>query len=223
MTIDQVEAKPTNIHDALSRAKIRIGVIGKDDENEHHHYQFRGIDAIVNRVGPVFAELGIVVSPRHKLISSDAVTSSSSAKGYRVIIETEWTFSIHSDEPGEYIEAQTLGESIDYSDKAINQAQTQSFKNALAQVLTIPTGETDPDSVSPDTVRELKPGEKILEVLIQTMNVNDARKYTGEAMKALGLVNPFPDERIDDVIVHAQELYDDAKANEEQPGEGYAT
>ncbi len=224
MTIDQIEPRPTNIHEALSRAKMRIGVIGKDDKNQAQGYAFRGIDSIVNKVGPVFSELGILVVPTTRLVSSEETTSAKGARGYRVVVETLWTFSIQQD--GEeslsgysYIVAQTLGESIDYSDKALNQAQTQSFKNALAQVLTIPTGEVDPDELSPDTAAELEPGEQILEVLIETMSKTDARKYVAQAMKVLGIKNPIPKERIDDIIVHAQELRDDLA----EKGEGYGS
>jgi len=212
---------PTNIHEALSRAKVRIGHIGKDDKNQQQGYAFRGIDSIVNKVGPIFSALGIMVAPVTRLISSEEVTSAKGARGYRVIVETVWTFSIHVDRQsaGEVrfpetssITAQTMGESIDYSDKALNQAQTQSFKNALVQVLTIPTGEVDPDELSPDTAHEKSPADEILETLLESMNRNQARKYTGEAMKALGVHNPIPAERVDDLIVHAQELRDQDEA-----------
>ena len=239
MTIDQVVAKPTNIHQALSRAKREIGVIGKDDKNEHHGYSFRGIDAIVNRVGPIFAELGIITAPVHRLISSEDVLSGSNAKGYRVIVESTWTFSIHVDRDAEdkftvpdtsSITVQTLGEAIDYSDKAINQAQRQSEKNALQQVLEIPTGEPDPDSVSPEQIKPPTPGEKILEALIEEgMNKTTARKYTTEAMGELDLKNPIEEASIDAIVGEAIRLRDKAEAPlesdesrkdpEESPGE----
>ncbi len=234
MTIDQVVPKPTNIHEALSRAKIEIGVIGKDDENQFHHYKFRGIDAIVNSVGPVFARLGIVVAPVHRLVSSEEVTSTEQKKGFRVIVETVWTFSISTertllpDKEGSTftvpatsaITAQTLGEAIDYSDKALNQAQTQSFKNALAQVLTIPTGEEDPDATSPEAVPEKTTGELVLEGLAgEGFNKTKAKKYAAEALTLLELKHPIPNARVDDVIRHATELRDEAEKPLEDDGE----
>ncbi len=229
MTIDQ---PPTNIHEALSRAKLEIGVIGKDDENTFHHYAFRGIDAIVNTVGPVFARLGILTVPEHRLISSEEVTSSGqSTKGYRVLIETTWTFSIHVDDEESYIVAQTLGEAIDYSDKAVNQAQRQSEKNALIQVLEIPTGETDPDSVSPDSVieqTEQTRGEKILAGLTaEGMNKTTARKYTKEAMANLELVGvDLEDADVPRIVDEALIIRDAAeapldKSDSDEPAEGY--
>lgn len=232
------ESPPTNIHEALSLAKTRIGTIGKEDKNKDLGYAFRGIDAIVNRVGPIFAELGIIVAPIHRLISSDEVVAKSGAKGYRVVIESTWTFSIHHDRivdnaparneaarPGirfpetSSITAQTLGESIDYSDKALNQAQTQSFKNALAQVLTIPTGESDPDEATPEQVVPQTPGEQILEALLgEKMSKTKARKYTKEAMAELGLQNPILPESIDAIVGEAIRLRDDAESPMEEEG-----
>ena len=202
--------KPTNIHDAISQAKVAVGVIGKDDTNTQQQYSFRVIDAIVNRVGPVFADLGIVVSPVHRLLSSEDVVAKTGAKGYRVVVETVWTFSIADDD---LITAQTLGESIDYSDKAINQAQTQSFKNALAQVLTIPTGEPDPDSTSPEQVKPPTAGEKILVALTKEgFETEAARKYTKEAMALLEITKKSVlNDRVSEVIATAIDLHNAAE------------
>lgn len=244
------ETPPTNIHEALSRAKVLVGVIGKDDENKQQGYAFRGIDAIVNKVGPVFSDLGIVIAPVHRLISSESVVAGSGTKGYRVVIESTWTFSIHVDRLVDHdapaanevakgrgvlfpetsaITVQTLGESIDYSDKAINQAQTQSFKNALAQVLTIPTGEPDPDSETPEHVEPKTSGQKILDGLTKEgFNVTKARKYAAEAMKVLELRNPIPDEQVAEVVTTAIKLRNEAespmaKPDEDDTGEGYGS
>ncbi len=229
------ENPPTNIHEALSRAKIEVGVIGKGDENSSLQYSFRGIDAIVNKVGPIFADLGIVVAPVHRLISSDSVTASAGTKGYRVVIESTWTFSIHVDRSVDQeapaaneiagksrgvlfpetsaITVQTLGESIDYSDKAINKAQTQSFKNALAQVLTIPTGEPDPDSETPEQVEPKSSGQAILDALtLEGFAITKARTYASEAMKILELRNPIPEEQWAQVVATAIKLRNEAEA-----------
>lgn len=234
---------PTNIHEALSRAKIEVGVIGKGDENTSLNYSFRGIDAIVNKVGPIFADLGIVVAPVHRLISSDSVTASGGTKGYRVVIESTWTFSIHVDRFVDHdqpaaneiavkgrgvlfpetsaITVQTLGESIDYSDKAINKAQTQSFKNALAQVLTIPTGEPDPDSETPEQVEPKSSGQMILDALtLEKFPITKARKYAAEAMKVLELRNPIPDAQVGKVVALAIKLRDEAEAPLDDEGNG---
>ena len=231
MTANIPVVPPTNIHEALSRASKQIGHIGKGSKNTDLGYAFRGIDAILDRAGPILADLGVTVAPVHRLISSDQVTSKKGALGYRVLVETAWTFTIHVDrEPSEGVKfpdtsaltAQTLGESIDYSDKAVNKAQTQSFKNVLAQVLKIPTGEVDPDAETPEQVEPLVAADEILARLeSEGFNKTAAKKYAKEAMKVLELEHPIPDMAVDDVVNQAVMLRDEAEAPVEEKLEGY--
>ncbi len=230
MTANISVVPPTNIHEALSRAKKQIGHIGKGSKNTDLGYAFRGIDAILDRAGPILADLGVTVAPIHKLISSEAVTSRKGALGYRVVVESFWTFTIHVErEPVDGVKfpdtssltAQTLGESIDYSDKAVNKAQTQSFKNALAQVLTIPTGEADPDEETPEQVVPVNAADAVLEALsLDGFNKTAAKKYAKAAMEVLELVHPIPDMAVDDVVGQAVILRDEAEAPVEAQLEG---
>ena len=226
MTANIPVVPPTNIHEALSRASKQIGHIGKGSKNTDLGYAFRGIDAILDRAGPILADLGVTVAPVHRLISSDQVTSKKGALGYRVLVETAWTFTIHVDqEPSEGVKfpdtsaltAQTLGESIDYSDKAVNKAQTQSFKNVLAQVLKIPTGEADPDEETPEQVEPGTTADLILEGLeLEGFNEATATKYAKEAMGVLELHHPIPLMAVDDVVKKAIELRNEAEATIEE-------
>ncbi len=222
MTANIPVVPPTNIHEALSRASKQIGHIGKGSKNTDLGYAFRGIDAILDRAGPILADLGVTVAPVHKLISSEQVTSKKGALGYRVLVETAWTFTIHVEPYPESkslffdhstLTAQTLGESIDYSDKAVNKAQTQSFKNVLAQVLKIPTGEADPDEETPEQVEPLVAADEILSRLeSEGFNKTAAKKYAKEAMEVLELVHPIPDMAVDDVVGQAVMLRNEAEA-----------
>ncbi len=234
MTANIAVVPPTNIHEALSRASKQIGHIGKGSKNTDLGYAFRGIDAILDKAGPILADLGVTVAPIHRLISSDQVTSKRGGLGYRVLVETTWTFTIQvpsnqivivgKDETivptpkgvrfpdTSSLTAQTLGESIDYSDKAVNKAQTQSFKNVLAQVLKIPTGEPDPDEETPEQVAPLVAADEILSRLeLEGFNKTAAKKYAKEAMKVLELEHPIPDMAVDDVVGAAIDIRNEAE------------
>ena len=215
--------KPTTIHEALVRAKKQIGFIGKTDRNPEQGYAFRGIDSILNNAGPVLSDLGVMVTPRHSIVSQEEVQSRGGARGYRVVIESVWTFSIKGiqeidtstigTEPGDkWLQAVTLGEAIDYSDKAVNKAQTQSFKNALAQVLSIPTGEPDPDHHSPDAGgTPITTADQVLaELEAGGMAEGTAKAYAGAAMEDLELEHPIEEATIAVVVERARELYDEA-------------
>lgn len=204
---------PKDIYAVLADAKGQIGFISKGEKNTNLGYAFRGIDSILNKVGPILTELGIVVYPKHRLLSSEEVTSKSGGRGYRVVVESEWMFAIGSDgsRPYSAVTATTLGEAIDYSDKAINKAQTQSFKNALAQVLSIPTGEPDPDEETPEQVVPETTAAQALREIAEA-GVEPAGTYATQAMDRLAIEHPIPEERVEELVDMAVELWKGATA-----------
>lgn len=217
-----------SIHQAITEAKRRIGHIGKEDRNKDQGYEFRGIDSILNKAGPIAADLGIVVYPRTRVVSSEPVESRQGTRGYRVVVESVWTFAVHVDREQvegvrfpDYssLEAVTLGEAIDYSDKGFNKAQRQSEKNAWQQVLSIPTGEPDPDHESPTQAAAgapLSTAQLVLELLqSQGLDEEDAKAYARQAVEDLSLAHPIPADEVMAVGSRALELWD---ARQEEPG-----
>ena len=51
------------IHEALAAVMVDVTAVGKHDKNTHQNFAFRGIDAVLNVVGPAFRRHGIVVMP----------------------------------------------------------------------------------------------------------------------------------------------------------------
>lgn len=131
---------------AMIAAAEEIGVIGKDSRNSHQGYQFRGIDALVDRCGPILHKHGVIVLPSHQLVDTRDIESSGGGHGFARVVQAQFLF-VHTD--GSWVAADTVGEGWDYSDKGTNKAMSQAFKYALAQALTIPTGDADPDTDSP--------------------------------------------------------------------------
>lgn len=211
MTDETAVPQPSSIYEAISIAKSRIGVIGKSDRNKDQDYAFRGIDSILNRAGPILTELGVVISPKHRVVSDVEVTSRNGARGYRVVIETKWKFAVSLESS---VRCQTIGEAIDYSDKAFNKAQTQSFKNALAQVLSIPTGEADPDSESPERGRDETSAESVLRLLtdVHGFEPERARSYARLSMESLSIEHPLPNTRVEEVVNEAVRLREQDEA-----------
>src|SRR5262245_5994287 len=84
-------------------------------------YTATSINAIADVLRPLLAEQGIVLVPFGvEMIRHDEVTSASGAKGYHVVIRQDWLITDGEDE----LRASSFGASIDYSDKAYNQAHT---------------------------------------------------------------------------------------------------
>ena len=52
------------IHQALSAVMGDVQAVGKTGRNESQGFSFRGIDAVVNAVGPALRDHGVIVTPR---------------------------------------------------------------------------------------------------------------------------------------------------------------
>lgn len=135
----------TNIITKLVAAKEAIGFVAKAERNTQQNFNFRGIDAVVNAVAPVFASLGIMVFPSQSESRSVLVTyGAKSTVGFRTEVKVTYTFT-----DGESsIQVEVVGEAIDSGDKGTAKAMSVAFRIALLQALTLPTAEPDPDSES---------------------------------------------------------------------------
>lgn len=132
------------VHTLLAEASARIGAVGKHDRNTHQGFAFRGIDAVVNAVGPVFRELGIVPVPvvgdvAYEVVETGAKRTPMTACRVRV------SYAFYGPR-GDYLVALVAAEAFDSGDKATAKAMSVAFRTALLQVLCLPTDEPDPDS-----------------------------------------------------------------------------
>ena len=141
------------IHDVM----LRVGHVGKNGRNIHFGYNFRGIDGVLNAVGPALRECGVVVTPEvldatTKLLegrsrSGDAVTTA------HTTVRVAYTWR-HVD-GDDTITVTVTGEAMDSGDKSVSKAMAVTARIMLIQTLMIPTDETDPDVESPQIpVRE---------------------------------------------------------------------
>lgn len=138
------QAKPT-VYEALSRVMADVQAVGKGDRNREQGYDFRGIDAVVNAVGPRLREHGVLVVP--ELIESAwrDVRTSRDKPARECTVKVRFRFYGPA---GDFIDAVTPGESMDFGDKGAAKAMSVAFRIALLQALCIPTHEPDPDGSS---------------------------------------------------------------------------
>jgi hypothetical protein len=138
------DEKPS-IFELMQQAMTRVQAVGKNDRNSQQNYSFRGIDAVINAVGPVFRELGVVAIP-HKSQAHYRDVQTSQGKPSRECTVTV-TYRFYGP-AGDYIEAEVPGESMDFGDKGAPKAMSVAYRICLLQSLCIPTDEADPDSQS---------------------------------------------------------------------------
>lgn len=123
--------------------------VAKKERNLQQNFNFRGIDAVVNKVGPALRNAGGFIVP--EVVSQVHSTGATKSGGTTNIVRLEVKFSIFGAD-GEPIVGTVAAESFDSGDKATAKAMSVAFRTFLLQVLALPTDEPDPDATSYEAV-----------------------------------------------------------------------
>jgi len=142
--IEGGSAQPTVV-EALALVMDEVQAVGKERRNTQQNYNFRGIDAVVNAVGPAFRKHGVVCVPVSVDHQSEHYTTKNGTQMRGVTLLVGFRFY---GPRGDYIEAMASGESSDSGDKATPKAHSVAYRTMLLQSLCIPTDEPDPDQES---------------------------------------------------------------------------
>jgi hypothetical protein len=205
-------AQPT-IFAAMAAAMEEVQTVKKTGHNSSQGYNFRGIDAVVNAVGPVFRKHGIVPVPtRSEAVYRDVQTSTGKPSRECTVTVTYRFYG----PLGDFIEAQVPGESMDFGDKGAPKAMSVAYRILLLQALCIPTDDPEPDSQSyerapapakqtPDQIEIAEWADKIREIAPK------AGIYGGDPAIAKDYANRNPGKTIgaagvDDLKAHYAEL-----------------
>lgn len=130
---------------ALSAVMADVRSVAKKEKNTSQGggFLFRGIDAVMNAVGPALRTHGVVVTPHLDQIDRrEGRTSNGRTLNYVAVIVT-YTFTGPA---GDTMTATVPGEAFDSGDKATAKAMSVAFRTCLLQALTLPTDEADPDA-----------------------------------------------------------------------------
>lgn len=141
--ISSTAATPSSVVQALTLVMRDVQGVAKRDRNQAQGFNFRGIDAVMNAVGPALRTHGVVVLPQIRTYdySTVEVGKNRTPMGHaRVTV----AYSFYGPE-GDYITAISAGEAMDSGDKATAKAMSVAFRTALLQALCLPTDEPDPD------------------------------------------------------------------------------
>jgi hypothetical protein len=136
----------SDIYAALSAVMGEVSSVSKDERNAGQGFNFRGIDAVVNAVGPALRKFGVIVVPRVQSCEYSTIEIGEKRKAtahVRVIVE----YVFYAPD-GSSISCTTAGEAMDGGDKATAKAMSVAFRIALLQALALPTSEPDPDASS---------------------------------------------------------------------------
>jgi hypothetical protein len=131
------------IYTALAAVMADVQAVAKTDRNDHAKYNFRGVDAVMNAVGPALRTHQVIVTPSVRSVVYADVTTSGGKASTACRVEVAYTF--HATD-GSHIETSVAGEAWDSGDKACPKAMSVAFRTALLQSLCLPTDDPDPDS-----------------------------------------------------------------------------
>jgi len=152
--MDGETAAPTavtkrGIHAATLAVMEEVGVIGKTRTNTGQNYKFRGVDDVVERIGPLLVKHGITVAPRVLSYTSAIVIDRGGKPMAHVHALVEHTYEAAD---GSTAVVTTLGEAMDTGDKASNKCMSAALKYSHCERFQIPTfgKDADTEAASPE-------------------------------------------------------------------------
>ena len=171
------------VHQAVANVMRDVIAVRKAERNDHFKFNFRGIDAVMNTVGPVLRQHGVIVVPADMQATYTPVSTSGGKPGMNVHVRNVYRFYGPA---GDFFDTVATGESIDNGDKGTAKANSVAFRTCLLQALCLPTDEPDPDSFSPERAAELKKGHRddLYRRMMDADSVDVLRDLWQEANKA---------------------------------------
>ena len=153
------QPRKTTVIEAILAVMEDVRAVAKGDRNTQQNYNFRGVDAVVNAVGPVLRQHGVIVVPVGGEANYRDVQTSTGKPSRECTVK--WQYRWFGPE-GDHIDTEVPGESMDSGDKGTPKAMSVAYRTLLIQALCIPTGDRDPDADSyeranePDTPASLR-------------------------------------------------------------------
>lgn len=140
-----VKDTPPSVHEAWSAVMGTVQGIRKGElaQAGPARFNFRGIDAVMNAVGPAIREHKVHIGPVHvETERRDTVTSGGKPARETCVLVT---FRV-TGPAGDYFDGMAPGEALDNGDKGTAKAMSVALRTYLLQALCVPTDEPDPDT-----------------------------------------------------------------------------
>lgn len=136
--------------DVVMKVMGEVRGLAKRDKNTNQNFNFRGIDSVMNVVGPALRDAGGFVVPT--VLSAEHGQVPNKSGGMNNTCHLQVQFAVYGSE-GDPIVGVVAAESFDAGDKATAKAMSVAMRTFLLQLLCLPTDEPDPDSYSYETAK----------------------------------------------------------------------
>ena len=184
-----MSAETLNVQQAWAAVMAEVQGLGKHQRTDSgNRFNFRGVDDVMNAVGPVLRKHGVAVVPTAVTHHPEDVTTTKGARMRNVTVLV--TYAIHGP-AGDSMPGAAAGEAADSGDKATPKAMSVAFRTFLLQSLCLPTDEPDPDREQYERAPEPTPQELAQQVytgLLDSTTEAEAREW-GNRAHARGLLD----------------------------------
>lgn len=132
------------VYEAWNQVMADVQGIGKNEKVTQGpaRFNFRGIDSVMNAVGPALRARGVSVVPTAESIELERYQTAKGGLMQGAIVLMRYT--VHGPD-GDSFAGAAYGQAADSGDKAVSKAQSVAYRTFLLQALTVPTDEPDPD------------------------------------------------------------------------------
>lgn len=173
--------KPT-VFEAWSDVMEEVRSVAKTDRNSQQGYEFRGIDAVINAVGPALRRHRVFVVPELQTANYRDVQTSTGKASRECTVTV--TYRVYGPQ-GDSFPASTPGESMDFGDKGAPKAMSVALRIFFLQALSLPTHDRDPDAES----YERAVGNGHAPPKLEPTAADHARKALRERREELGVTS----------------------------------
>ena len=139
----------SKIYAAMCAAMADIGAVTKSKINQQQHFNYRGIDDVMNALYPVLSKHGLFLVPEVLEHRREERASKNGGNLIYSLMKIKYTMFACD---GSSVSAVVIGEGMDSADKSSNKAMAVAMKYALFLMFCIPTEEMandDPDRTTP--------------------------------------------------------------------------
>lgn len=134
----------SKVHAAWSRVMADVQWVGKEHSTTLK-YSFRGIDAVLNAVGPALRKHGVLVMPVQ--VEPEFTTINTRSGAVMNYCRATVTYAIFGPLGDRFpVDGVSLGEAFDSGDKASTKAQSIALRTFYINALAIPTNEPERDT-----------------------------------------------------------------------------
>lgn len=170
------------VFEAFTAVMGEVQGIAKDERNTQQGFDFRGIDAVMNAVGPALRSHGVIIVPEAKSIDVERYSSKSGAQMRNSTVLMQYTVYGPG---GDSFVGSAYGEAADSGDKSVSKAQSVAYRTFLLQGLTVPTHQRDPDADIHERVDPLVAAKRELADAVVDAGM-DVREFSAWAVSVRG-------------------------------------